>query len=110
MTATARAARIAQLRKNIARRALDVVKAPADTRIIDARLIGTVLVVATEQSGNRWASVLVETFRLPAADDTDLRYDEAEPPRWIPLAGWSGHSADEVPSMLAEATAYAQSI
>ncbi|MFH8336950.1 hypothetical protein [Streptomyces sp. AM6-12] len=110
MNATARRTRIAQLRTRIARRALDAIHAPADTRILDARLIGTVLVVATEHPNPRWASIFVETFRLPTPDDTDPRYDDADTPQWIPLAGWSGHSADEVPDMVAEATAYAQPI
>ncbi|GGQ83748.1 hypothetical protein [Streptomyces flaveolus] len=109
MTTTGRAARIAQLRESIARRALTAAGVPDDARILNVRRVGTVFVVATEEPTNRWATYYVETFRIPTPDDTDRDYEPGEAPKiWCPLAGWSGDSPDEVPAMLAKATAYAR--
>ncbi|MGP3737979.1 hypothetical protein ACTWJ9_33250 (plasmid) [Streptomyces sp. GDS52] len=106
MTTTAR---IAQLRESIARRALTAAGTPADARILDVQRVGTVFIVATEEPTNRWAPYAVETFRVPAADDTDRDYEPGEAPKiWCALAGWLGAGADEVPGMLAKAAAYAR--
>lgn len=105
------AIRINQLRESIARRALNTIGVPTSARIIDVRRIGTVFIVATEEPTNRWATVGVDTFRIPTADDTDPLYDEGKAPKlWNALAGWGSDDAREVPDMLAKATTYARSV
>ncbi|GAA2192768.1 hypothetical protein [Streptomyces bangladeshensis] len=106
-----RRARIRQLRESIARRALGVVRASVDARILQIVRLGSVLIVATEEPSSRWSRFAVDTFRLPTADDTDPDFDEGRAPkRWVPLAGWGGDGVDEVPGMLAKATAYAAEV
>lgn len=103
-----RTARIAKLRESIARSALASLAPaiPADFRILDVRRVRDVFIVATENPADRWASHHVETFRIPAADDTDPRYGEGQAPKiWTLLAGWSG-DADEIPGLMDEAAAY----
>ncbi|CUW31749.1 hypothetical protein [Streptomyces reticuli] len=110
-TSTLPAARIARLRELIARRALDVIGSPSDARILGIQRAGTVLIVATEEPAGRWSRFAVDTFRFPTADDTDPDFEEGQAPkRWIPLAGWGGDGVDEVPGMLAKATAYAAEV
>ncbi|MFF8589974.1 hypothetical protein ACF061_00800 [Streptomyces sp. NPDC015220] len=108
MTTTAR---ITQLREAIARRALTDIGVPVDARILDVQRVGTVFIVATAEPNNRWSPYTVETFRTSTADDIDPRdEDDAAAKRWIPLAGWNGDGADEVPGMLAQAVAYAREV
>jgi hypothetical protein len=103
-----RIARITQLREAIARRAL-AATGVTNARIISVQRIGTIFVVATENPGDRWAPYAVETFRIPAPDDTDRNYEPGQAPKiWCPLAGWVGDSADEMPVLLAEAVVYAR--
>lgn len=103
------AARIAQLRESIARRALAATGTPAGARILDVQRVGDIFVVATEEPANRWAPYAVETFRIPTADDTDRDYEPGEAPKiWCALAGWVGDGPDEVPGMFAKAVAYAR--
>lgn len=104
----ARRARKAQLLNSVARRALAVVKAPADSRIMSVELVGTMLIVATEEPNNRWAPFRVETFRVPMPDDTDPDYEDGlTPGRWGVLAGWGADGEDAVGGMLAKARVYA---
>ncbi|MFJ3089046.1 hypothetical protein [Streptomyces sp. NPDC086838] len=104
----ARRARKAQLLNSVARRALDVVKVAADIRIISAELVGTTLIVATEEPTDRWAPYSVETFRVPMPDDSDPDYEDGQAPsRWGVLAGWGADDPNAVDGMLAEARVYA---
>ncbi|MFG7940970.1 hypothetical protein [Streptomyces cacaoi] len=106
-----RTARIAQLRESIARRVLDTIGVPADARILQVCRVGQIFIVASEESSNRWAAYAVDTFRIPASDDSDPFYEDGEAPKlWGVLAGWGGDGADEVDGMLAAATAYARSV
>lgn len=102
------AARIAHLRESIGRRAL-AATGVTNARITSVERIGTIFVVATETADNRWAPYAVETFRIPAPDDTDRNYEPGQAPKiWCPLAGWVGDGPDEMPGLLAAATAYAR--
>ncbi|MFJ9420709.1 hypothetical protein [Streptomyces sp. NPDC101249] len=101
-----RTARITQLRKSIARRALaaTIPGIPADTHILDVHRDRDVFIVATENPNNRWAPYAVETFRIPTADDTDQNFEIGKAPKiWVPLAGWSANSAAEIPDLMGEA-------
>lgn len=103
----ARTARIAQLRKSIARNALTAIGIPADAHILDVRRVRDIFIIATENPSDRWASHYVETFRIPTPDDTDPGYGEGRARKiWMPLAGWTGHAADEVPQLMDEAATY----
>lgn len=102
-----RTARITQLRESIARRALTAAGIPTRARILDVHRIRDVFVVAVEDTADRWAPYSVETFRIPAPDDTDTNYEPGQAPKiWCPLAGWIGDSIDEVPALLAKARHY----
>lgn len=108
MATTARTARIAQLRESIGRRALASVGVTS-AHITSVQRVGDVFIVASVEPANRWAPYAVETFRIPTPDDTDRDYEPGEAPKiWCPLAGWVGDGPDEVPAMLAKATAYAR--
>ncbi|KAF0646735.1 MULTISPECIES: hypothetical protein [Streptomyces] len=103
-----RRTRIQALRESIARRALDFIKTPSSARILDVQRVGDVLIVATEEPACRWARYHVNTFRFPAPDDTDPDFEDSNAPKlWACLAGWGGAGADELPDLLASATAYA---
>jgi hypothetical protein len=104
---THRTARITQLRESIARRALTAAGIPTHTRILDVVRLGTVFVIATADTTNRWAPYTVETFRIPEPDDTDRDYEPGTAPKiWCPLAGWIGHGIDEIPALFDKARHY----
>lgn len=106
-----RTARIAQLRESIARNALAATLPGIsdDTRILDVRRVRDIFIVATEEPSSRQASHYVETFRIPTADDTDQIFEPGKAPKiWVPLSGWCGDSADEIPGLIDEAIASVQ--
>ncbi|MEZ3180783.1 hypothetical protein KYY02_19445 [Streptomyces pimonensis] len=102
--------RIAQLRESIARRALDANSTPTDARILNVVRTGTVFTVVTEQPGQTFRYG-VDSFRIPTPDNTDPDHEEVTAPKlWTVVDEDCGAGLDEVPGMLARATAYARSI
>jgi hypothetical protein len=95
------------LRESIARRALGVIGTPADARILQVVLAGSVLTVATEQP-SQYFPYCVDAFRLPASGETDPdQVDPCSPGQWILADQYGGQGEDEVDRMMAQATAYA---
>lgn len=104
-----RTARMAQLRETIARRALATTGTPASTRILQIVRTGSVLTVATHQPDQR-TPYCVDSYRLPAPDDSDLGFEGDAPLRWTLVEERGGAGADELPGMVAQAVTYAHRI
>jgi hypothetical protein len=105
--AAVRAARIADLRERIARRALATISAPTDARILHIVRTGTVITVATHQP-DAYLPYCVDSFRLltPAEKDPEV-YDADEITDFTLTDQYGGYGPDEIPTLLAHATAYA---
>lgn len=90
-----------------ARKAITSIGAPADAEILDAVWVRGALVVATRQPSSHAFAFAVDSFRLPTPDETDPDQDEPRTPgAWILADQYGSHSADDVPGMVVDATAY----
>lgn len=88
-------------------RALAVLGAPADVEILDATWVRGALIVATRQPSSSAFEFAVDSFRLPSADELDPDQDEPRAPgEWILVDQYGAHGADEIPGIVADATAY----
>lgn len=101
------ATRVAHLRQQIARRALAVIRTPQDARILDVVRVGTVVIVATYQDGDRYPHC-VDSFRLltPAEKDPE-DWAPYQPNDWTLIDQYWGDAKDELPRMLNQAAAFA---
>lgn len=92
---------------NAATKAIATIGAPADAEILDAAWVRGALVVTTRQPSSLAFEFAVDSFRLPTPDEIDPDQDEPRTPgEWVLVDQYGGHGADEVPGMVAEATAY----
>lgn len=87
-------------------RALAVIGTPADVRIIDAVWVRGALVVTTEQAATNFAYA-VDVFRRPTAAECDPeQVDPRTPGEWVLVDQYGADAVDEVPGMVATASAY----
>jgi len=94
-----------------ARKAITSIGAPADAEILDATWVRGALVVATRQPSSIAFEYAVDSFRLPTTDEVDPDQDEPRTPgAWILVDQYGDHSADAIPGMVADATAYLRSL
>lgn len=92
---------------NAATKAIATIGAPADAEILDAAWVRGALVVTTRQPSSLAFEFAVDSFRLPTSDEIDPDQDEPRTPdEWVLVDQYGGHGADEVPGMVADATAY----
>lgn len=109
-TAMTRAARIADLRERIARRALATINTPADAHILAVVRTGTVITVATHQPGER-LPYWVDSYRLLTPADRAQEADWGwESLGWFLTDQYGADSTDEIPGLIAEAIAYANRV
>lgn len=90
-----------------AEQALTTLGTLTGTKVIDAAWVRGALVVTSHQPNSQAFEYAIDSFRLPTPDETDTDQDEPRAPgEWILVDQYGGHSADEVPGMVADATAY----
>jgi hypothetical protein len=78
----------------------------AGAEILDATWVRGALVVVSHQP-DAYFPYCVDSFRLPTPDETDP--DQVDPralDEWVLVYQYGDHSADAVPGMAADATAY----
>lgn len=102
------AAHIADLHERIARRALATINTSADATILAVVRTGTVITVATHQP-DAWLPYCVDSYRLLTPEERAQEADWGFPPRtWNLTAQYGAYGPDEIPGLIAEATAYAR--
>lgn len=90
-----------------ANKAIAGIGAPPDVEILDAAWVRGALVVTTRQPTSVAFEFAVDSFRLPTANETDPDQTEPHTPgEWILVDQYGGHGEDDVPGMVADATAY----
>lgn len=102
------AARIADLRERIARRALATINTPADARILAVIRTGTVITVATHQPSGSFP-YCVDSFRLLTTPERE-DWEPHEFTGWTLTDQLGGYDADEIGRMFAAALDYAQHV
>lgn len=104
------AARTANLRQQIARRALDTIRTPESAHILNVVRTGTVVTIATYQA-DAHHPYCVDSFRLLAPTEKDLEdWAPHQPNDWTLIDQYGGAGADEVPGMLTNAIAFARTV
>ncbi|MFK0140703.1 hypothetical protein [Streptomyces murinus] len=91
----------------VAPTALASIGAPADAELIDATWVRGALVVAYRQPSSTAFEFAVDAYRAPTRDELDPDQDEPRAPgKWVLVDQYGDHSADMVPGMVEDATAY----